>query len=191
MNQKNKAVFLDRDGTLIHHVDFLTRANEMRLLRGATEAIRKLNRLGFLIIIITNQPVISRGLITEGKVRQLHALLISRLAKKGARIDDIFFCPHHPDAKSKVYGIKCICRKPEPGMILEAIKKFNIDPKKSFMAGDSIIDCLAGERAAVRTILVKTGPGHRRLDARYPDVKPNYIARNLAETIRYIEKDAA
>lgn len=190
MNQKTKAVFLDRDGTIIRHVDFLTHAKQMRLLPGAAKAIRQLNGLGYLVIIITNQPVISRGLITEEGIRKLHALLMSRLAKKGARIDGVFFCPHHPDAKSKRYGIKCNCRKPEPGMILDAIKQCNGNPKESFMIGDAIIDCVAGGRAGVKTILVKTGPGHKRLDEQYAHIKPHCVARDLREAVRYIKSAA-
>ena len=190
MTQKSKAVFLDRDGTIIRHVDLMYKPEQLYLLPGAARAIGKLNKLGFLIIVITNQPVISRGLVTEKGVRDIHTILLKRLAKLGARIDAVYFCPHHPDAKSKKYGIICSCRKPSPGMLLEAIKKFNIGPKKSFMVGDAIIDCLAGERAGLKTILVKTGPGHRRLDERYPNVKPDYTAKNLIEGVKYIKPRA-
>lgn len=188
MNQKNKAVFLDRDGTIVRHVDLMHKIENLRLLPGVAETIGKLNYAGFFAIVITNQPVISRGLISEAGVKKIHEEMIRRLAKAGARIDDVFFCPHHPDAKSKKYGIKCRCRKPEPGMILTAIKKFNIDPKKSFMVGDAIIDVLAGQRAGIKTILVKTGPGHKRLDAQYPNIRPSYIAKNLADASKYIIK---
>jgi len=182
----NKAVFLDRDGTIIRHIDLMHKGEHLYLLPGVAKAIRILNKLGFLIVVITNQPVISRDLITEKGVREIHTILVKRLATLGARIDAVYFCPHHPNAKSKKYGIKCTCRKPEPGMILKAIKKFNINPKRSFMIGDAIIDCVAGERAGVKTILVKTGPGHKRLDEKYPNVKPNYTAKNLTKAIKYI-----
>ena len=147
MVKKSKAIFLDRDGTIIYHSNnFVLRTTQLRLLPGVAESIKIFNKLGFLVIIITNQPVISRGLIGPGEMERLHEFLIERLERRGAKIHGVYFCPHHPDSKIPKWGIKCHCRKPEPGMILKAIKDYNVDPKKSFMIGDALIDVVAGKR---------------------------------------------
>lgn len=190
--QKTKAVFLDRDGTIIQHVEYLTNISQARIIPRAADVIKALNKLGFLVIIITNQPVIARGLIKPYEVEAIHSVLIKRLKKKGAKIDAVYFCPHHPEMHSDVpeharqYRIACNCRKPSPGMIIAALKKFNVDYKKSFMIGDSIIDIVAGKRARLKTILVKTGPGHR-LDEKHNDEKPDFIVRNLSEALKVIK----
>ncbi len=191
MPQKSKAIFLDRDGTVVHdHKGFVLKPRQLRILSGAREAIREFNRLGFLVIMITNQPVVSRGLITEKGMKQLHESLMRRIEKSGAKMSAAYFCPHHPDSKIKKYGIKCRCRKPESGMILDAIKDFNIDPKKSFMVGDALIDVVAGKRAGVKTIQVKTGPGHERLDKLYKNTKPDFITKDLISVARIIKTKA-
>jgi len=183
---KSKAVFLDRDGTVIKHVDFLTRKSELRILSGVPEAIKTLNEQGFLIIIITNQPVIARGLITLKGVERLHGFLVKRLRKRGAVVDAIYFCPHHPKATLPEYRKRCHCRKPRTGMLKAAIKEYGIDPKKSFMVGDALIDIVVGKRAHLKTILAKTGPGHERLDKKYKKIRPDFTAENLTEAARLI-----
>ena len=107
--------------------------------------------------MITNQPVVARGLITLSGIDKLHQLIIDRLNVRNASLDDIYFCPHHPNADLIEFRVKCSCRKPEIGMILEAIKKYNIDIKKSFFVGDTTVDILTGINAGLKTILVKTG----------------------------------
>ncbi|MBI2278868.1 MAG: HAD family hydrolase [Candidatus Brennerbacteria bacterium] len=186
---KTKAIFLDRDGTIVRHTKkFIVRASQLRLLAGVPEALRAFNEMGFLAVLITNQPVISRGLITPRGMEKLHASLFERLKRRGARIDAAYVCPHHPDGKIPPYGRKCRCRKPEPGMILQAIKDMNIDPRKSFMIGDALIDIVTGKKAHTRTILVKTGPGHSRLDKFYQRTKPNFVAKNLLVAARIVKK---
>lgn len=184
--KKRPAVFLDRDGTIIRQVELLHKPSEVKLLPGSAWAIQTMNRLGFFVVIVTNQPVIGRGISTTEEVDSIHALLIDRLGKGNAKIDAIYFCPHHPNASVKKYRKVCRCRKPEIGMILQAAKKLNIDLKKSFMIGDSTRDTLAGNRAKLTTILVKTGHGGK--DVWQLPGKPDFVAKNLTDAVRYIKK---
>src|SRR3989344_9287631 len=107
-----RAVFLDRDGTIIKHVDLMHSVNELRLLPGVARAINQMNKLGFLVIVTTNQPVVARGLIEPKEVDEIHGVLIRRLQGKGAKIDGIYYCPHHPQANLSKYRLRCRCRKP-------------------------------------------------------------------------------
>lgn len=184
--KQSKAVFLDRDGTIIRQVELLHKISELRLLPRAAQAIRAINRLGYLAIIITNQPVVARGLIEPEGVDSIHAVLIKRLSKCGAKIDAVYFCPHHPNANVKKYRLHCRCRKPNIGMILKAVKKFNINIKKSFLIGDSTRDILAGDRAGLKTILVKTG--HTRKDPWQFNARPDFITKNLNEVVKLLKK---
>lgn len=160
---------------------------DLRLLSGVARAINKLNKLGFFVIVVTNQPVVARGIIGPKEVDEIHGVLIRRLHGKGARVDGIYFCPHHPEANLPEYRLRCKCRKPEPGMILKGLKELNINPKKSFMIGDALIDVVSGKRAGLKTILVKTGPGHARLDQKYKKVKPDFIVKNLEQAVEKIK----
>lgn len=184
-----KAVFLDRDGVIIQQVDFLIKPKQLKLLPNVGKVIKLLNHFGFLVVVITNQPVVARGLIKPEGIDKIHTVLINRLKKQGAKIDAVYFCPHHPNANVKKYRLRCRCRKPGIGLIIKAAKDFNINLKKSFMVGDALIDIVAGKRAGLTNILVKTGPGHSRLDKLYQkNFKPDFIAKNLNEIIRIIKK---
>lgn len=179
-----KAVFLDRDGTINKEVGNLSNVRDLRILPGVARAIKKLNELGFLVVVITNQPVVSRGWLTEKEVDEIHAVLIRRLSKKRAKIDAVYFCPHHPDAQIKKYRLHCICRKPNIGMIQKAVQRFKINARKSFMIGDSTRDILAGKRAKLTTILVQTG--YKGKDGKY-DVQPDFVARNLGDAVKIVK----
>ena len=181
-----KAVFLDRDGTIIKQVELMHSVEELHLLPGAARAISALNKLGFLVVVVTNQPVVARGIIGPKEIDNIHAVLIERLNGKGAKIDAVYFCPHHPEATMPEYRLRCRCRKPEPGMILKGLKKLNINPKKSFMIGDALIDVVSGQKAGLKTILVKSGPGHARLDEKYKNTKPDFTVKNLAQAVKII-----
>ncbi|MDP2598886.1 MAG: HAD-IIIA family hydrolase, partial [Candidatus Liptonbacteria bacterium] len=122
-----KAVFLDRDGTINREVDVLRNVKQLRILPGAAEAIKRINKLGFLAVIITNQSVVARGLRTERELDEIHAILVRRLGRKGAKIDAVYYCPHHPEAKLKKYRMRCSCRKPGIAMIKKAAKKYKIN----------------------------------------------------------------
>lgn len=179
------AVFLDRDGVINKEIDVLKNIRELRILPNVAEAIKAMNKLGFLVIVVTNQPVVARGWLSEKQLDEIHAVLLYRLGEKGARIDATYYCPHHPDANLVKYRVKCRCRKPNIGMIKTATADFDIDLKKSFMIGDSTRDILAGRRAGLKTILVETGYGGK--DGKY-DVKPDFIAKNLLAAVKIIKK---
>jgi histidinol-phosphate phosphatase family protein len=183
---KRRAVFLDRDGTINREVDVLRRLKQLRLLPNVSRAIRDLNRFGYLVVVITNQPVVARGWITEKYLREIHGDLTRRLARSGAWIDAIYYCPHHPNANLKKYRMACSCRKPEIGMIKNAAKDLNIKlDRNSFFVGDSSRDMLAGKRAKLTTILVKTG--YAGADGKY-DAKPDYVAKNLLAAVGIIKR---
>ncbi|TSC82987.1 MAG: hypothetical protein G01um101419_389 [Parcubacteria group bacterium Gr01-1014_19] len=185
-----KAVFLDRDGTLIKQVELMHKIADLEVLPGVPEAVAQLNQLGFLTVIVTNQPVVARGVATPGDIEKVNTELLKRLAVGGGKVDAVYFCPHHPEATLEQYRVVCDCRKPEPGMILNGIKEFNIDPRQSFMIGDAIIDIVAGQKAGLKTILVKSGPGHSGLDKKYPDVHPDWEAADLSEAVEIISRQS-
>lgn len=140
LSHPQKAIFLDRDGTINKQVGFLTHIEDFELLPGVAEAIRKINDSGYLAIVITNQPVIARGELTYGELEEIHMKMETLLGLEGAYLDDIFFCPHHPDSgfpgEVKELKIDCDCRKPKPGLIFQAREKYHIDLSRSYMIGD-------------------------------------------------------
>ena len=162
-NLKNlqKAVFLDRDGTVNVYVGLLRDIDDFVLLPGVAEAIRKINISGYLAILVTNQPVVARGEISEEQLRKIHSKMETLLGAEGAYLDGIYYCPHHPHRgyKGEVQDLKveCDCRKPKPGMLLQAAREFNIDLTNSWMVGDSENDILAGAAAGCHTALLDDG----------------------------------
>lgn len=180
-----KAVFLDRDGCINKEVHHLHRMDQLRILPRVVEAIHRLNKLDLFVVVITNQSAVAHGLASREEIEKIHLTLQKRLVNKLAKIDAIYYCPHHPEGKIAIYKIKCKCRKPETGLIKKAAKEFNIDLKKSFMIGDRTVDILTGQKAGLKTILVKTGYGGR--DAIYK-IEPDYTAKNLWEAVKIIEK---
>jgi D,D-heptose 1,7-bisphosphate phosphatase len=160
LSHKQKAIFLDRDGTLNRLNGFITRPEDFALIDGVAEAIKKINDAGFLAIVITNQPVIARGEVTLEELRLIHDKLETELGKEGAYIDDLFFCPHHPDkgfaGERSEYKVDCECRKPKPGMILAAAEKYNIDLARSWMVGDDLRDVRAGLAAGCSVALLSS-----------------------------------
>jgi mannose-1-phosphate guanylyltransferase/phosphomannomutase len=150
---KRKAVFLDRDGVICKEIDLLKSPNELELIEGAAKAIHRINQSGYLAIVVTNQPVIARNLCTLEELDEIHNTLETTLGKENAFFDAIYFCPHHPDGgypeERKEYKIKCSCRKPEAGMLLQAAADFNIDLSGSIMIGDRTSDIKAGENAGL------------------------------------------
>lgn len=161
LSQKQKAVFLDRDGTINVYKGFIRNIDEIELIDGAAEAIAKLNESGYLAIVVTNQPVIARGECTFEEVEQMHEKIETLLGEKGAFVDDIFYCPHHTDkgfeGERPELKFDCDCRKPKPGMLLQAAEKYNIDLSKSYMIGDGMNDVEAGRRAGCNSILLGEG----------------------------------
>jgi len=171
-----KAVFLDRDGVINRDVHHLSKVADLRLLKGSARAIKALNDGNYRVIVVSNQAVIAKGMATHETVYEIHEELKRRLAKQGATIDAIYFCPHHTEGTVKEYAVACDCRKPAIGMVMQAMKDFDIDPRASFFVGDMTGDIMTGRRAGLRTILVKTGYGGK--DARY-DVAPDFVAKDL------------
>lgn len=155
LTKKQKAFFLDRDGTINRYVGFLKNINDFSLLEGVAEAVRMINQSGYLAIVVTNQPVIARGEVSWEELTQIHNKMETLLGEEGAYLDDVFCCPHHPDkgyaGERAEYKIECGCRKPKPGLLLRAAEKYNIDLGHSWMIGDSINDIEAGRRAGCRT----------------------------------------
>lgn len=155
---KQKAIFLDRDGTINKYVGFLRKTDEFELLPGVAEAIRKINESGYLAIVVSNQPVIARGEVTAAELDEIHKKMETLLGQGGAYIDALYYCPHHPDKgyEGEIVDLKidCSCRKPKPGMLFQAAKDYNIDLNQSWMIGDSENDMKAGKNAGCRTLLV-------------------------------------
>lgn len=160
LKKRQKAIFLDRDGTINEYVGFLTDIKEFHLLDGVAEAIRKINASGYLAIVVTNQPIIARGEVSITELQEIHNKMETLLGAEGAYIDAIYFCPHHPDkgfeGERVEYKISCDCRKPKPGMLLKAAEDFNIDLSRSWMVGDGKNDVEAGKNAGCKTVLIGT-----------------------------------
>lgn len=154
LTNKQKAIFLDRDGTINKYVGFLRNIDDFELIEGVAEAIKFINQSGYLAIVVTNQPVIARGEVTWEELNEIHKKMATLLGKEGAYVDGIYICPHHPDkgfeGERPEYKIDCDCRKPKPGLLLQAAKDFNIDLSGSYMIGDSHRDVEAGENAGVK-----------------------------------------
>ena len=159
LSNKQKAIFLDRDGTINKYVGFLREIDQFELLPNVTKAIKKINDSGYLAIVVTNQPVIARGEVTFEQLNEIHNKMETLLGNDGAYLDGIYYCPHHPhkgfEGEIPELKVECECRKPKPGMLLEAAKDFNIDLSQSWMIGDSDNDILAGENAGCFTARVK------------------------------------
>ncbi len=158
LKNKQKAIFLDRDGTINKYVGFLRQIDDFELIEGVADAIKMINQSEYLAIVVTNQPVIARGEVSWDELNEIHKKMATLLGESGAYVDGIYICPHHPDkgfeGERPEYKINCICRKPKPGLLLQAAKDFNIDLAESFMIGDSQRDVEAGEAAGCKESLL-------------------------------------
>lgn len=161
LNNKQKAIFIDRDGTINKYVGFLRDTEQFELLEGVSEAIKAINQSGYLAVVVTNQPVIARGEVTYDGLQEIHNKMETLLGKDGAYLDGIYFCPHHPDSgyegEIKELKFECECRKPKPGMLLKAAQDLNIDLEQSWMIGDGKNDIQAGKNAGCRTAFIGSG----------------------------------
>lgn len=195
-----KAVFFDRDGVIIElpkgneAYGFTLKKEDVRILPNVPEALDILKQEGFLIIIVTNQPAIARGIARCEEVEELHRSINESL---GGRIDRFYFCPHHPEMHPDVpeharkYRIACECRKPAPGMLLEAARDFDIDLKKSWMIGDMITDIAAGEAAGCNTVMIESAANERTpISAKHfnRSAVPTARARDVMGAVKYIQK---
>jgi D-glycero-D-manno-heptose 1,7-bisphosphate phosphatase len=184
----NKAVFLDRDGTINEEVGYLTDLDMLRLIPGAGAAIKRLNQSGFKVVVVTNQAGVARGYFTESLVKETHSRLNQMLQETGARLDGIYYCPHHPTAGNSPYTMECDCRKPGTGLIERAARDNSIDIKNSYVIGDKWSDVELGQRAGSRTVLVRSGfapddPGNTR-SSHITD--PDFTAHDLSEAVDWI-----
>ena len=166
---RQKAIFLDRDGTINVYKGFLTKSEDFELIKGVAEAIRSINRSGYLAIVVSNQPVIARGECDFEELQAIHNKMETLLGQEGAFVDAIYYCPHHPDkgfeGERPDYKYDCNCRKPKPGMLLKAAHDLNIDLAQSFMIGDSDMDVQAGQQAGCKqSILIKKNKNYALLE---------------------------
>ncbi len=157
--KRNKAVFLDRDGVINVEKGYLHRVEDFELLPEVPQALRLLKEAGFLLIVVTNQSGVARGYYSLEAVHEIHRHLQDELKPYGAAIDAFYVCPHHPDHESEDHPSECSCRKPLPGMIVQAVSDFYIDPVRSYLVGDKLSDIEAGRAAGCRCFLVRTGYG--------------------------------
>lgn len=183
LQKKQKAIFLDRDGTINKNVGFLTKIDDFELIEGVAEAIKLINNSEYLAIVITNQPVIARGEISLLELREIHDKMETLLGEKGAYIDALYYCPHHPDrgfeGERVEYKIVCECRKPKPGLLFKAANDFNIDLSRSWMVGDGENDMKAGLAAGCNTILLSDKPhGNKIIDKNLLDAVERIIGKN-------------
>lgn len=186
LSDQNKriCIFLDRDGVINKEVGHISNKDKFELLPDVSHAISKLNSAGVLVICVTNQPVIARGDLTFDGLNNIHMKMEALLGNGGAYLDDIYFCPHHPDSgysgEIKELKIKCHCRKPNPGMLLEAIKKYNIDPLSSWMIGDHERDIEAGKKANLQTVLISSN--YKKVEENSSD----FVCLNLIDAVEHL-----
>lgn len=187
LRNKQKCIFLDRDGTINEYSGFVRRPEELVVMEGVSEAVKRINSSEYLCIVVTNQPVIARGECSFETMEEINAKLETELGKKGAYLDDIFYCPHHPDKgfPGEIPELKtdCDCRKPKTGLLVRAAEKYNIDLHSSYVVGDMTMDIQCGKNGGTGTVLVETGMGGR--DGKY-DAKPDFYARDLGEAVDLI-----
>jgi D-glycero-D-manno-heptose 1,7-bisphosphate phosphatase len=192
--KKNIAVFLDRDGTINEEVGYLDSLDKFKIIPRAYEAIRLINKSVMKAVIISNQAGVARGLFTEDFVKMTHEHLQTVLRQKGAYIDKFYYCPHHPTEGIGIYLQQCSCRKPAPGMLLQAAQDLNIDLTRSYLVGDRFRDMEAAKKVRVKGVLVKTGYGQDFLqddgqDKATEENKPDFIVTDILEAVKWILKD--
>jgi D-glycero-D-manno-heptose 1,7-bisphosphate phosphatase len=189
MTETKKAVFLDRDGVITQDPPhYAHRLDQLALIDGSGPAIKRLNEENFIIIVITNQSGVAKGLYTEADIAIFNQGMLGLLKQFDASVDAIYYCPHHPEAKVQQYRVDCDCRKPKSGMLIEGGKKYKIDYASSFVVGDKWSDIQAGQSVGCKTILVKTGHGLEEYEReKYP---VDYVAADLSDAVvNYILKN--
>lgn len=183
-----RAIFMDRDGTVSDEVGYVNDLGRYRLLPGSAEAIRRINRSGFLAFVITNQSGVARGLFDETLLRQVNETLARWLLEEGARLDGIYVCPHHPDVGEAPWRQQCECRKPRPGLLRQAAREHDVDLSASYMIGDTVLDIEAARNAGATGVLVLTGYGKGDLKYRMAQrgLTPAHVAADLLEAVEWI-----
>lgn len=184
MTAKRKAVFLDKDGTLIPDIPYNVNPDLITLQPGVTEGLKLLKNQGYIFIVISNQAGVARGYFKYNELKKVEDKLNLLLNKEEIRIERYYFCPHHPSGTVTGLAIECNCRKPKPGMILQAATDLDIDPKESWMIGDILNDVEAGNRAGCKTILLDIGNETEWLEGNFR--KPAFLASDFLQAARFI-----
>lgn len=183
----NKAVFLDKDGTINFDVGYLNDPSHLKLIPGSSEAIKMLNKAGFKVVVISNQSGVARGILSEDILQSVDKKLQKELLKEGAFVDAIYYCPHHPEHGVYPYRKACECRKPHNGLVKKAVKNLDIETSRSFFVGDKVSDIETGVNSGTKTVLVLTGKGRESLDREeLKKIKPTHIAENLLDAAKWI-----
>jgi histidinol-phosphate phosphatase family protein len=189
LSKKQKCVFLDRDGTINKYNGLVYKTEDMELLDNAANGIARINGSVYLAVVVTNQPVVARGLCSIAGLEEIHRKMKTLLGRQGAYVDDIFYCPHHPDKgypeENPDYKIPCECRKPNTGMVTAAAERWNIDLSSSWIVGDSARDIDMGKNAGLRSILIKTGEGCESIK-KAPGMLLEYICDDLSKAVDFI-----
>ena len=185
---RRRAIFMDRDGTVCEEVGYVNHVDRIRLLPRSAEAIRLANQAGFQTVIVTNQAGVARGYFDEELVHEVHDAVRRQLAEAGARLDGIYYCPHHPEVGAPPYRRECDCRKPGPGMLLRAREEMGIDLASSYMVGDTVKDLGAGRAVGATTVLVLTGygRGEREHQSHRWSLHPDHVCEDLLEAVQWI-----
>ncbi len=182
------AVFLDRDGTINEQMGYINHLCRFQLLPQVAKAIKELNDANIPVVVVSNQSGLARGYFPETLLDEVHEKMTRQLAEKGAHVDGIYYCPHHPEAKEEQFRVACNCRKPKPGLVLQAAEDMNLDPRQSFVVGDRWSDIKTAANCGAKSILVRTGYG--RGDEQYigpfQTIQPDYKADDLFEAVRWI-----
>src|SRR5947207_10348271 len=181
--EKRQALFLDRDGTLVHPGRYPSRPEDLHLYDGIGPELRVLQKAGFRLVVITNQSGIARGYFTEADLRRMHRHLARQLRRCAARLDAVYHCPHHPDGMIPELAVLCSCRKPRPGLVLRAAAELDLDLSRSWFVGDILDDVEAGKRAGCRTILVDLGT---EPPPALPIRRPDFVARDTRHALQII-----
>ena len=184
-----RAVFLDRDGTVCEDVGYLDRSRNLQVFPWAADAIRKLNQAGLHAVLVTNQSGVARGYFSEELIHETHDQLQTALASGGARLDAIYYCPHHPEGTIPFYSRDCECRKPGLGMLEQAAQEYNLDLRTCFVVGDKQSDLETAFRAQAQAVLVLSGRGTETYQGRAEWLhQPDYVARDLSDAADWILK---
>ena len=191
MNPERAAVFLDRDGVINEQMGYVNHVSRFVLLPGVAAAIGKLNRAGVLVLVATSQSGLARGYFPASLLHEVHELMRQQLAGLGAHLDGIYGCPHHPEAKEALYRQDCDCRKPKPGLVLQAAGELGLDLLKSYMVGDRWTDIRCGAAAGLKTVLVRTGYGRGEELYIGPQetVQPETVQEDLTAAVDWILHD--
>lgn len=184
----NKAVFLDKDGTVIEEANYLSHYKDLKLLPHSAEAIRMLNEAGYKVIVISNQAGVARGYCGEDMLQAIDKTLQKELLNRGAFVNAIYYCPHHPEHGCYPYRQVCTCRKPHTGLVEQAAKEYNIDLKSSYFVGDHANDVKTGHNAGTKAVFVMTGHGKEELEEVNQNHKPDHVAQDLLEAVKWILK---